>query len=52
MTPGTIVHYDHPSWGPCRGRVLRVDGDRVLVQDLAPNGAREWWPLAGVRVVS
>ncbi len=45
MKPGTIVAYTHPDWGHARGRVLR--GNRpglVLVQDLSPNGAREWWP--------
>jgi len=53
---GTIVRYHSPSWGWCTGRVLRDDlvdtrpdagGCRqlcVLVQDLAPTGAREYWP--------
>ncbi|HYF26550.1 MAG TPA: hypothetical protein VD931_12495 [Baekduia sp.] len=49
--PGTIVQYNHPSWGPACGEVLRVDGPHVLVQDQAPNGAREWWPVAEIIVV-
>ena len=31
-----------------RGRVLLVDGDRVLVEDLSPTGAREWVDVAAV----
>lgn len=52
IRPGMVVRYLHPSWGPSRGRVLRVDGEpgRVLVQDLAPNGAREWWPTGECEV--
>ena len=42
IVPGTIVRYDHPDWGQCRGRVLRLAGVRVLVEDLSPAGAREW----------
>jgi hypothetical protein len=47
-----VVRYAHPSWGTSRGRVLRVDGEpgRVLVQDLAPTGAREWWPAGECEV--
>jgi hypothetical protein len=47
---GDVVRYDHPDWGPVRGRVLAEPDEegRVLVQDLSPNGAREWWPVADV----
>lgn len=45
---GDLVQYDHPDWGTVVGEVLTVEADRVLVQDRSPNGAREWWPLAGV----
>lgn len=39
----TTLTYNHPDWGRCRGRVIRGGPDgRVLVQDLAENGAREW----------
>jgi hypothetical protein len=48
---GDLVAYTHPAWGPCTGRVLRVQGDRVLVQVQAPTGAREWWLVAGCRRV-
>jgi hypothetical protein len=49
LRKGQRVEYpDHPDWGRCFGTVIRVEGDRVLVQDLSPNGAREWWPLAKV----
>lgn len=50
MKIGAIVRYNHPSWGPSRGRVLALDGRPgfVLVQDLAPNGAREWWPVTEI----
>lgn len=44
---GEILSYNHPDWGQCRGKVIRVEADRVLVQDLSRNGAREWWPIAG-----
>lgn len=46
------LHYKHPSWGHTVGTLLRVDwgAGRVLVHDRAPNGAREWWPIAEVRV--
>jgi hypothetical protein len=52
LRPGMVVRYAHPSWGTSRGRVLRVDGEpgRVLVQDLAPTGAREWWPAGECEV--
>lgn len=55
---GDIVQYMHPDWGAVVGRVLQVDGapgkvrawdgpqQMILVQDQAPDGAREWWPLA------
>jgi hypothetical protein len=42
---GSIVRYDHPDWGPCWGRVMRLGPLAVLVQDLHLLGAREWWPL-------
>lgn len=47
-----LVRYDHPAWGACLGRVLRTDGKPgyVLVQDLASNGAREWWPAGECEV--
>lgn len=45
-----IVGYDHPYWGPCRGKVLAAAGDKLLVQDLFPGGAREYWPVADVTV--
>jgi hypothetical protein len=45
-----VVRYEHPDWGPCRGRVLAVEGGSVLVQDLSDHGAREWWPLVDVAV--
>lgn len=48
---GDVVEYDHPDWGLCRGRVLdHPSDDEVLVQDLAPNGARERWPLSAIRM--
>lgn len=57
MEVDDIVLYDHPSWGPSRGRVLRVGGQAgpddtttILVQDLADHGACEWWPAADVRL--
>lgn len=53
MTPGQTIHYHHPSWGPSVGTVLvpaggSVDG-RILVQDHAPHGAREWIEAEWVR---
>jgi hypothetical protein len=49
---GAVVEYAHPDWGIARGRVLgRHDDGRVLVQDLASTGAREWWPVKALRVV-
>ena len=42
LEEGAEVEYEHESWGRCRGRVLRVEAWGVLVQDLAPGGAREW----------
>lgn len=50
---GDRVQYRHPSWGLACGQVLRVGGERgpgdartLLVNDLGPSGAREWWPVA------
>lgn len=50
---GGLVRYEHPDWGPTRGRVLSVVGrpGHVLVQDQAPTGAREWWPSADLERV-
>jgi len=46
--PGTIVHYTHPDWGPSRARVLYATEGRVLVQDLSPDGAREWLDIRDI----
>jgi hypothetical protein len=51
LKPGDVVHYHSPSWGEVYGRVIRrapatstsTLRNCVLVQDLSPNGAREWW---------
>lgn len=53
VRPGVVVEYEHPDWGPSRGRVLDAGECRgaVLVQDLSVSGAREWWPVAGLRVL-
>jgi len=55
--PGDLVFYSHPDWGPSKGRALTPpqdhgDGPVLLVQDLAPEGAREWWPLASLVVIA
>lgn len=47
---GQVVAYTHPAWGDCRGLVLVATPSRLLVQDLAPTGAREWVPLAWLNV--
>lgn len=51
-TADAIVRYHHPTWGAVRGRVLDagVVREAVLVQDLSPAGAREWWPVAALTV--
>ena len=49
VSVGDVVAYDCPTWGPSRGRVLAVFGREVLVQDLAPDGAREYWPRGEIR---
>lgn len=60
-TEGDVITYDHPDWGRSGGTVIRVDAGKVhvessvpgsiLVQDHAPNGAREWispeWIVGG-----
>lgn len=59
VTVGATVAYTHPSWGDVHGKVLRVGGEKggadtatALCQDLTPMvGAREWWPVAELRVV-
>lgn len=59
LTVGAVVSYTHPSWGAVRGEVLRIGGEKgpadtatALCQDLTPTvGAREWWPVAELRVV-
>jgi hypothetical protein len=43
-----VVLYEHPDWGPCRGRVLAVEGLSVLVRDLSEHGGNEWWPTVDV----
>ena len=53
IRPNDIVLYNHPDWGRVRGRVIRIEPNdlrngrlEALCQDLAPNGGREWWPVA------
>jgi len=59
---GARVAYRHPSWGDVTGTVLEGQvrvmdneggkpGPSLLVQDLSPNGAREWWPVSGLTVL-
>ena len=52
--PGDVVEYAHPSWGTVVATVLDagVCHGAVLVQDHHPHGAREWWPVADLRVVT
>lgn len=59
MTPaevlavGDLVLWPGCPWGVAKGKVLRTDGEpgRVLVQDLHPHGAREWWPVDGLALL-
>lgn len=48
----TVITYNHPDWGPSTGTVLANDAPdgRILVQDHAPNGAREWIEPAWIEV--
>lgn len=48
---GDLVEYNSPSWGLVRGTVLNVAGPRALCQDHAEHGAREWWPVAEIRLL-
>lgn len=49
MKVGDVVVFAHPDWGRVRGKILVIMRTRVLVQDLSPHGAREWWPIGEVR---
>lgn len=51
VSVGNVVAYDCPVFGPSRGRVLTVQTGSVLVQDLHPEGAREYWPRGSITVL-
>jgi len=42
-----VMFYQDPDFGRCRVRVIRLlrASKLALVQDLHPEGGRDWWPL-------
>jgi hypothetical protein len=48
---GMHVRGGHPAWGDIPAEVLRVEGDRLLVQDLQAKYIIEWWQASKCTLV-